>query len=386
MIAIFKKIFCAFAYYYDGQYHKFLLNEQGDLVLSEVEKPSSAKILILARKYYQESVKTYPLTNKKEITKLLAMESLVSEQSHIVWQAKEEQTTVNLWLFDKDAPRGGLTLPESLLLAMTINEKEIVEYSGKQNAFLCRFNQAVYSSIKSSLISNSYFFAQSVGISENDSEQIITSNAFAEKLVQGIAKLPINLLTSFFAKVSDSTKSLIALKVFVPIVSVFSLYLVLSSAYLVINNISLKSELDSRKEVINSALDQQQKYDQNSRRYQQLQKFYQSQSLLSPFWLVITDITPNSELTNLRLINDRFVMRGKAEKATTILEQVNNLAYVADAKFDFPTRQVRGKESFVISFTLTDDAVKQSIRAFEEANTINENSSISSLAPSEGIK
>jgi len=74
----------------------------------------------------------------------------------------------------------------------------------------------------------------------------------------------------------------------------------------------------------------------------------------SPLWLVLINIYPDIQLSNVRIANNRFVIRGKADKATDIVAKLNAITGIDDAQFDFPVRRSRNKDVFVISFTVTE--------------------------------
>ena len=66
----------------------------------------------------------------------------------------------------------------------------------------------------------------------------------------------------------------------------------------------------------------------------------------------MADIFPTAKFTNIRVTNNRYILRGSATKATDLLETLSDNKQVVNAKFDFPTRKNKGRENFVISFEL----------------------------------
>jgi len=356
---ILKKMLCALAYYFDGELHQFYLDENQQLKLKSVDKETQNKertlaLVIVSRQYYNEKAKTYPIENKSELRKLLALEinNEPSTKYHI-WQQKDEQSHVNVWKFDSQVPSAFITLPESLLIALGNKTEQVAEVKVNNSFFVGRHNKLIYSALSNAVINNSQRFCMSVGIQNNQAVKEILPDTIAEYLVSAFNQGAIALLPSF----SQTPRSINYLhtlkKITLPFSLVFISYLVLSSGYLVVKNHTLQKALSEQVVEINKALTQQQNFDRNSERYTVLQQFLADKKNSAQLWLIMTELFEYARFSNIRIVDGRYVLRGSAEKATELLARISQRKEVSNATFDFPTRKNRNQEIFVIGFNIT---------------------------------
>jgi len=359
------KLLCNFCGYFDGTINKFYLNEEQELSLRNIgegEKPPL--LMIIARHFYHEISKTYPISNKAELTKLLKLEfANDASTKHHIWQTKArnvtgEQTLVNIWQFSSSLPHFAIQLPESLFFALGDNQEKAISVvnerlsqKGKQ-LFVARKHHLIHSTISNSLINNSQRFLMSSGISASLAVHHVNVDTFVAELAQGFNSRIAPLIPHFIVK-SKSTDQLQQVKVASLTFScVFLVYLLISSGYLISKEYYLQQELSQQIEVVNKALSEQQSFDNNVQRYRVLQTFLQDQGNSVQFWLIVTKLFEHAQFSNFRITNGRYVLRGTAAKATDLLVKLTEFSVVDDAKFDFPTRNVKGLDRFVIGFTI----------------------------------
>lgn len=132
--SVLKKILCSFVGYYDGALNCFETSSNGELTLKQVSEHNIDKkflILIVARNFYSEQARNYPVENKKELKKLLNLEfsssSALSKTFFHSWPDCKKtsdkvntQSAVNIWQFNNCVPTAYLTLPESLLFSRLV--------------------------------------------------------------------------------------------------------------------------------------------------------------------------------------------------------------------------------------------------------------------------
>ena len=130
------------------------------------------------------------------------------------------------------------------------------------------------------------------------------------------------------------------------------LYGGLTSAYLGYKTHSVQTQLAQNKSSVNQALNTLEQFEATNAQLNTLQGFTQSQQLASSLFFVLQQLVTTAELSNIRFEDNRYILRGTANKATDALQIILNNERVNNAKFDYPSRKERGGESFVISFTL----------------------------------
>ncbi len=354
----FKQLLSTFGGYYNGQMYRFSLDAEQKLTLQLVKQNDfSALIVIVARQFYHEQAKTYPIENKTELKKLLALEFSDNENTYYhLWGYKEGTSQVNIWQYNLQVPSALLKLPETLLLALTAKENQVIEINNsehkKQSLFVGRSGDLIYSIIKNSVINSSQLFAMSIGIGKTPQDRIVAVNDNAEQLASGIKQLSLPIISAFIQKPKVESRLQLLKNIALPFFIVLGLYFSASSVFLTYKQQNLQQSLASQSSEVSVALERQQAFDQQLTRYSQLQTFLSSQQASSPLWFVMADLFPQAKFTNIRIAANRFVIRGSTEKATDLLELLSNMPQVIDAKFDFPTRNSRNQEVFVISFNL----------------------------------
>ncbi|WP_143764321.1 hypothetical protein [Cognaticolwellia mytili] len=363
--------------------HKFSLDENHNFVLTEITD-NVPSILIVSRSFYKEQAKEYPIENKAELKKLLQLE--FSDENHSYfhhWESVNEKSQVNIWQFDKSIPKSNIMLPETLLLALTADKHQVTAVSDDNVDLLYvgRLAETIVSLPASSLINTSRRFSTSVGITISGTTRVIPSadtslmafneskidnaktehsnvesltgdNTFANHVVQGVKRLSLPVLSSFIRLPKNESKLQLLKNISLPLFLSLSLYLALSSAYLTAKQYNLQQKLSRQSEEVSQALGQQQLFDQQWAAYSANKAFFAMAENKAPFWLIIADLFPEAQFNNIRIVDERFVLRGKTLNATSLLELLSKKPQVMDAKFDFPTRKQRNLDSFVISFKL----------------------------------
>jgi len=353
-----KKLLCRYARYYNGQMYDFVLDGENELKLAlSPGQRKSNKLLIVARAFYQEQAKEYPIENKSELKKLLALEFGENIQCcyHIWDREYNNSCKVNIWNFNVDLPNAFITLPESLLYALSVPNEQSIEVQGtKDNCalYVDRMDNVVHSALATAMINSSQRFAMSVGLTASQKVIQVNENNIAQQLAQGIKQVSLPIISSFIKKPKIENRLQLITNIAFPIVTVLSLYLVVSSLYLQVKHSNLQQQLLSHSDGVTAALARQTKVDQEQVRYLALQELLTPMQAKSPLWLVLADLFPQAKFTNVRLENNRFILRGSTEKAIVFLELLSKHSQVSNAKFDFPTRKSRKRDFFVISFTL----------------------------------
>jgi len=367
-----NKVIIAKAGYFNGRLHKFVLDNGRITLRFALPKEPVPKIIIVSRSYYHEQLKNYPIESAKELKKLLALEHASNDTKFKILGTDNGQTSVNCWQFHADVPPAMIQLPESLILAQLSKGDHLLSVTkdmedDQKPLFVANVQRTILSTNQSSVINSVERFALSTGLASDIEQHQINSNDYAAALIQGLSKLNWQHLASFFNRGDGGELGSIFAKLAIPASLVLICYLALSSGYLAYHNSSLSEQLISQKQQINGALNQQQQFDSNIGRYQALGEFFSTQQTSSSIWLVMASLLPEIKTTNIRMANNRFVIRGTAPKATDALELINNHPLVIAAKFDSPTRTRRGRESFVIGLTIRAQALDETPKPSEDA-------------------
>ncbi len=375
---VLKKILCSYVGYYDGTLNGFELSSSGELTLKQVSEQNGVKkfpLLIVARSFYSEQARSYPIENKKDLNKLLKLEFSSSKRAvstfFHVWsdskhvnEKSSTQSAVNIWQFEYSVPAAYLTLPESLLLAVITKANQVLTINSNKPSYVARADQLIHSLTKTPVVTTTQRFAMSAGIAELLPTQVVNVKSLPSAIALGLKELPLQIIASFIKRPEINSRFELIKNIALPALAVITLYLASTSGYLTCKKYSLQQLLSAQREDVSTALAQQIDFDKKSVRYNALQKFTAAQENSTPFWLIMAELFPSAQFINIRMNKERFVLRGTAIKAIGLLENLTKYKQVSDAKFDFPVRNNRGKEAFVISFKLTN--IQKSNKVIEQ--------------------
>ncbi|MFT5755300.1 MAG: hypothetical protein ACI9LM_000007 [Alteromonadaceae bacterium] len=415
---IFNNILCKnVAYFAKGIIYSFVKTETGvqlvpDLSFNNkssidtenVSLPKLPIVLIVGREYYQEQFKTYPISNKKELDKLLKLEFLQSNVAYRVSQQQENTSNVNVWSFDANLPAANIIIPESFLLSHTIAENEILHqqrsllndanaesdnidsanvgsanlentssadtHLAQSDLFIALLNKSTVSLLSRNLINTSTRFCASVGVNEG----VVTlsnNKEFANRLIKGVKQCPLTAFQLFKRKLTTKHNSAKLKIVGLTAIAVFALYMAISSAGLLWQKKSLENQLSLLQSTVNQALSIQNKYNEKTEKLTVLADIIDQQKARSYLWLILSTVIEDVNIKTLRFDsnNNRYIMIGRTMepasesesdnieqqrvfRSTDLLAKIIQQDFVEDAKFDAEIRGINQKESFTVSFLI----------------------------------
>ena len=355
----FKVLVCKAVGYFNGNLYRFVLNSSNELTLTLEHKTTTPLITIFSRTYYNESTKTNPVENNSELKKLLSLEHGTTKNTfYHVWGGGAGHNQVNIWQFTSKVPDSYIKLPESLVLSQLLNESEVMlsESLSEEDSLLyvARSQKLIHSSLHTPIINSATRFSMAAGLPMLKNEMLLAKNEQPQQLANGLMKIKPNILFSFIKKMDSKNSLPLLKKIALPVVAANAIYILATSAFLLYKQSTLESQLSDKSDLVSAALQQQQVFDHNFTRYQALKQFTNTQTTHSGLWLLMIDVFDKAKITNVRIVDNRYVIRGTIAKATELLEQISNHVSVKNSKFDFPTRKGRSLETFVISFELSD--------------------------------
>lgn len=354
-----------------------MLNAQQQFTLTPAKNNESktALIQIVGRKHYSEHTENYPVSNKKELINLIKINNQPANNeqgehsAYIINAFEQEQSKVTQWRFSA-LPKAWLNLPETLLLSKALKAEQVINTNIFTSMFVTQHQQSVCSALTSQLVNSPERFATMFGVPCNQVINLNEPQQFTQMLMQGLNSQPKLALTSFFTLPEQAINKAGLKKVGGVFAGLFIAYTALTSGYLVYKTHALQSQLEQNKGSVNQALTTLERFQTSSDTLKSLQSFTNNQQIASSLFFVLQQLFTTAELSNIRFEDDRYVIRGTADKATDALQIIINNERVNNAKFDYPSRKERRGESFVISFTLNtqqDQAVTTIANAKNEA-------------------
>ncbi|NQZ82660.1 MAG: hypothetical protein HRT52_16750 [Colwellia sp.] len=358
----YQKLLCKITgYYANNILYRFVYAESGIRLMPASLDAFAPYLLIIAKPYYQEQLKNYPIENKKELKKLLALEfsqtqfiyNIIPSNTSLGDKHNDAQSRVNIWQLDKNdlkakIPSVKVILPESFLLALTLDNNQILQQdclspsddlsNKKQNQpqsqtkklFVAAANKATVSALNSPLINNFERFCHSLGLSYDVKENSVaessvyqesTAEQLSERLINGLSKCPLSLSTNFLVQETKKKDTPIVKAIALPIVAVFTIYLGITSAWLYWQQQSLMSEVAAQKTDVNQALQIQEQFIAYQQQFALLDDFSNQQQARSLFWIIWSELIEDAQISTIRYINNRYVLIGKTNKVAKVKDE-----------------------------------------------------------------
>lgn len=354
-----KKWLCNNVVYYSDKPYNLVLNaqQQFTLIPTEGEQTKTPLLQIVGRKHYTEQSENYPVGNKKELVSIIKMNNQSadnnqhSHSTYIISSLGGDQSKVTYWRFLK-LPAAWLNLPETLLLSNTLAAEQVLNSQAFSAMFVTGHQQSVYSALASPLINSPERFASMFGVPCKQVINIEEPTHYAQTLIAGLKAQPIKQLVTFFTPPTSVINKALIKKTSLIAIALCVAYAGLTSVYLGYKTHSLQTQLAQNKSNVNQALNTLEQFEATNAQLNTLQGFAQNQQLTSSLFFVLQQLVTSAELTNIRFEDNRYIIRGTANKATDALQIIINNPRTNNAKFDYPSRKERRGESFVISFTL----------------------------------
>lgn len=357
--------------YFDGGLYK-LTSESGKLSWQAVSQQQFRPwILIVGRAYYEEHAKAYPLESRREVSKLVALEleQRDGDNAFMTYPARDGKVSVNIWHFDAmplpsqqdtPLPSAKIRVPESAVLAWRAPMLSALTFQcPSHRLFAVNTPKGVVSSQQGGLIQDLDSFAIASGIAlGTPAEQPDVSHADAA--AQGLAALLFQNPTAFIqtsGQQGDWQTNLNRLLVGAMLGA--ACYLGLSSAYLTFREYQINSQMEQQQEKVSQSLAIQNQYQQLIAQLDNQHRFIDTQQATVGFWQVLEPILQQASLRNVQYRNGRYQLNGEADKATEVIERLNQHPWVKDAKFDSQIIKSRKKEVFLISFLIDPDAQEE---------------------------
>ncbi|MGJ8680087.1 hypothetical protein [Paraglaciecola sp.] len=343
--------------YFDGELKKIVL-KRSDVTVESIDLDKGQfkpLVLIVSRDFYQEKVRSYPLVNKKELNKLLALDKHNNNTCFSINDIEDNQSWVNKWQFDADIPKANLLLPESVVLSHVFansGELELVDKFGRSKLFIVNNLKGVYSARPTSVISNRALFRHSCGVGESNNLKTLEFSDVAKHLVNGLMNLSIPKWLIFNNLSNEQTNIAILFRPILIGLGVGLSYLMLTSAYLGYRHWQLTDQIANTSGDLQQALTLQNKNDSllsNILNYQAVSSEF---NYSSDIWGLMLPLFKKARISRIQLENGRYILRGEAKQATEVLSTIANYKGVSDAKFDLPVSKTRSEERFVVSFVM----------------------------------
>ncbi len=338
-------------------------NTCGKSFSKKIALTKSKKLIIVARKYYQEQWKTYSALTMKELKNILTLQQQVNKGlkliQRVVINKEQDGLDVKTITFDSDLvatlSKHVILIPETELLRrhVTNGGRTVAEIDSPCGVlFWSHSVNKVNSVYKKGFVNNLVSFKQSVGLPNDTDDLSISEQDYATLLFQLIENTPVQQLFAV-ASVNINPHELINLNklhalYLAPLVLTGCFLLSVNSYFYVQKNI-LSAQLEESNAEVMALLNDKQIIDKTNQTINIINTEFLSVQATHEVWNILHKaIESGMQVSRFKRDKQGVELRGLAEQSTKILSDLNELPEVTDATFKGGIRKSRGKDSFTI--------------------------------------
>lgn len=351
----------------DKQFLRFDANV-GGLIEDETPNGNHARIALIGKQHYTEIKKSYPIQSKRELKQILMLEYPTSDLSFCFFTINDFQDgarKVTVWQMKIDLQselgmNAGVIIPEGALINEALKDKSMLalhfEASNIEHWFYRDQNGQHYSGAKQGLIQSAERFLASVGIAETIDSKQLSWKQYIQFLQ---AHLPSFLLQSGSRFVYTHTSAHPDFSTFVKpfsiiTVSILASYLAVSSAYLAARNAWAEEEASALSKQARSVFMLRNQTKEKLAQLDEIALISDSSAASSVIWKDIGKLMQEGvEIQSIAFLPDgRYILRGNADSATSVLSVFNRSGTYTEAKFYSATQRRKERDHFSISTKL----------------------------------
>ena len=340
-----------------------LEDETSGLITTSSLTKSRKLILIVARQYYFESVKDYPINNTRDLKRVIESESVISPfegmTSHKIEKLDSGFHRVTRWVIrrsvlDSLEASPWLLIPETACIRVKLGDQPTVINRLGGSVIIAETHEGIVSSVvKDHLDGESSQRSNLPPALTNDGspQKFLDEMTTVKALLVGLRRVLFSSPTRFLVWSKSNlqfdypwSKSLVATAV------IFAIYLSFSSASLVIASWWIDKRLNDVAEAANDVVDVRRKIKTATAALADLEG---ANKKIIPSWAVwdlLLDLKEEDvSFTIIKKDGDDIMLYGSAPRASDVLKRVSFDERVALAEYAAPIRKQRGRETFIIS-------------------------------------
>ncbi len=323
-----------------------------------------SKVMIVSRKHYVESWKTYPSITASELKEILKLQKQTDNKviKHVYSKnVQQEGFDVKTIEFSQQIAEQfpeNVLIPEVELISRYYQQQTVaVQISTPSGELLYATSEGkAHSAYKRGLVSSLRVFAFSIGLSEQSQQITLDQTQYSQLLWQVIKSYPLTQLDKliyFDVKKSINLPILHAVY-WAPLISAL-LFTGVVGGYYYLYDLSLDEQLSENRQQVNELLQKKQSIDK-SRNYvvgasTELTKY---RSVLSDFQIAQEAIKAGMDIQQFKGDENGVSLRGFADSASSVLQTMSDLPELASAEFNGPVRKSGTRDYFIMQLVLVD--------------------------------
>ncbi len=314
-----------------------------------------ALVAIVGVEHYEETYSSYPIESYMDLSRVLSIEHRGQPVLSLISKAIDGRREVRCFrLRDADMLsriNAVCCVPETALVSLGLasNSLALVQRAGQQyfvsSSGLCQKAGGLVDSLAR--------FKLAAGIPASSADVVLDDTTISSRLGAGLLKLGWSSWLRFLNPVIGRRFAESAPSAMKTIGVTLSIYLMLSSAYLLGMKTWRQAQLNELGPDVEMLLQSQRRIDLLSRESEAMVRFLDERRPTWPLWQVVAAAWGNSgEILTIGLADNKAVLRMQAQDATVVLANVASMPGVASAKFDSSVViSPVGTQSFNIGFS-----------------------------------
>ena len=368
----FTKIMVARVGFYADAIYTFSY-QNGSLFLEPLADDENPRFLVMvvAREHYFESVKTYPIGNRRDLKNVVSQETwrfpykgkkferfeVLSEQSSRVtsWIVKNK-------IFNQLGKRPLLIIPETAAISAVLDSPSLLYVRTGRTVCLVESAEGLFSSVTDDQHSNSKNDQQiqsaPFGLSGfgDLKGQILDSTQFAKKLLSGVQVLLASDPIRFRFPIGAAQNRLFPWGTASKLLSsLFLCYLFVTTVYISVSNQLLDSRIDRLTTMI-APISQVKK--ENVNYLNQVNLIDEAFGSVMPNWVVgdiiLNLIKQGASIRSSRSEDSSVVLFLDAPRATEVFDSLSLDQRINSVEYAFPVSQSGNKQRFALKIVLND--------------------------------
>ncbi|WP_372767923.1 hypothetical protein [Pseudoalteromonas sp.] len=354
-----NKLLSKFICYFAGRYYRL------DTSNGFVNCDKASRIVVVSKKYYQETWKTYPAISKSELRKLLQLTRSSSNARALVEKIYDNDSVdgfdVKTIQFSKELDEhvsaGAILIPETELMSKILGLEGDIAFevdSPSGQFFIAQKQNRVISAFSGGLLTTFYHFYLSAGIANTVKCKKLSQKEYAKALLQlteGLSFREFIQETSFDIYKIFTKKQLHSLYLFPASTAVMITLAIYIYSHIQLSN--LENKLEAHGDLVNSLLNTQTEIQENLSSANSIASSLLSVENYYSHWDIIYELVEEGMFVQQFIKrDDMFNVRGRAQDASKILEKLSKLDNVVNASFDGVVRKSRGEDAFVLQFRI----------------------------------
>ncbi|WP_215978581.1 hypothetical protein [Colwellia sp. D2M02] len=352
--------------YLDNELYGLFANEGQDVETSSqlrgLYKLDTPKpIIIVAKKHYSESWKTYSAISLKELKQILKLQHSKVEGAkpiqRIITNKEQDGFDVHTIVFHELIQNfisaKAVLLPETELLAnfFNLNKKSVAEVETPAGTlFWAHSGGKTFSAYKKGLLSNISNFLQGVGLPENADVYSINAEQYTALLFELIETTTLDKLLAIasinFTNAINKNK---LHQLYLAPLLVATIFSVSVSGYFYMSKSMLLNDISDNRAEAMALMESKRKIDTIESTLSSVNSTFKEVENTHQIWaLVYKVINDGMEVSRFKRTEKGVELTGRAEKASFILGELNKMPSVSGATFSGDIRKSRGMDSFTI--------------------------------------